>query len=103
MIIYFINKKLHHLRKEKKYLMINQMMIFENNWNIQINDKRIKLINNKKNMGTLYSRSIGVLKAKGKYLFPLDNDDMFFDDDVFNIVYNEAYNFNYDIVCFKTI
>ena len=71
--------------------------------NIQINDKRIKLINNKKNMGTLYSRSIGVLTAKGKYLFPLDNDDMFFDDDVFNIVYNEAYNFNYDIVGFKTI
>ena len=54
-------------------------------------------------MGTLYSRSIGVLTAKGKYLFPLDNDDMFFDDDVFNIVYNEAYNFNYDIVGFKTI
>jgi glycosyltransferase involved in cell wall biosynthesis len=66
-------------------------------------DKRIKLINNKKNMGTLYSRSIGVLQSKGKYIFPLDNDDMFFDDNVFDIIYEEAYNFNYDIVGFKTI
>lgn len=71
--------------------------------NIQKTDRRIKLINNKKNMGILYSRCIGALKAKGKYIFPLDNDDMFFDDDVLNIVYEEAYNFNYDIVGFKAI
>ena len=71
--------------------------------NAQKIDKRIKLINNKKNMGTLYSRCIGVLQAKGKYIFPLDNDDIFFDDDIFNIVYEEAYNFNYDIVGFKAI
>ena len=69
----------------------------------QKTDKRIKLINNKKNMGTLYSRNIGVLQSEGKYIFPLDNDDMFFDNDVFNIVYEEAYNFKYDIVGFKTI
>jgi glycosyltransferase involved in cell wall biosynthesis len=66
-------------------------------------DKRIKIINNKKNMGTLYSRSIGVLQAKGKYIFPLDNDDMFFDNDVFDIVYKEANKFKYDIVGFQTI
>ena len=71
--------------------------------NIQKTDKRIKLISNKKNMGILYSRCIGVLQAKGKYIFPLDNDDMFLDDDVLSIVYEEAYNFNYDIVGFKAI
>ena len=71
--------------------------------NIQKTDKRIKLINNNKNMGTLYSRNIGVLQAKGKYIFPLDNDDMFFDDDVFKIIYGEAYNSNYDIVGFNSI
>ena len=71
--------------------------------NYQNTDKRIKIINNKKNMGTLYSRSIGVLQSKGEYIFPLDNDDMFFDDDVFNIIHKEAYNFNYDIVGFKAI
>ena len=71
--------------------------------NIKKTDKRIKLINNKKNMGTLYSRSIGVLQAKGKYIFPLDNDDMFFGDDIFNTIYEEAYSFNYDIVGFRAI
>ena len=27
-------------------------------------------------MGILYSRSIGTLSAKSKYIFPLDNDDV---------------------------
>ena len=54
-------------------------------------------------MGTLYSRSIGALQSKGNFIFPLDNDDMFFDDDVFNFIYEEANNFNYDIVGFKSI
>ena len=71
--------------------------------NIQKADKRIILINNKKNMGTLYSRCIGVLQSKGNYIFPLDNDDMFFDDDVFNVVYEEAKSSNYDIVGFKSV
>ena len=71
--------------------------------NFQKTDKRIKIINNKKNMGTLYSRSIGVLQAKGKYIFPLDNDDMLFNNDVFDIIYKEANKFKYDIVGFKTI
>ena len=34
---------------------------------IQKDDSRIKVINNRKNMGTLYSRSIGGLSAKGEY------------------------------------
>ena len=50
--------------------------------NIQINDKRIKLIENKKYMGTLYSRSLGALLSKDKYISCLDNDDIFFDEDV---------------------
>ena len=36
---------------------------------IQINEPRIKIIQNHKNMGTLYSRCIGTLSAKGKYIF----------------------------------
>ena len=35
---------------------------------IKNEDNRIKLIRNTKNRGILYSRSIGVLNAKGKYL-----------------------------------
>ena len=58
----------------------------------QQNDKRIKIINNRKNMGTLYSRSIGVLKSKGKYIFSLDDDDMYFDIDIFGKIYGIGKN-----------
>ena len=71
--------------------------------NIKKEDPRIKLINNKKNMGTLYSRSIGTLAAKGKYIFPLDNDDMFLDKDVFEVITNIAESGYFDIVEFKGI
>ena len=54
-------------------------------------------------MGTLYSRSIGVLSARGKYIFPLDNDDIFLDKDVFEVIRNIAEKGNFDIVQFKGI
>jgi glycosyltransferase involved in cell wall biosynthesis len=71
--------------------------------NLQSEDPRMIIINNKKNMGTLYSRCIGVLNSKGKYIFPLDNDDMFFDEDVFDYIYKIGNAGNYDIVEFKTM
>ena len=65
------------------------------------NDNRIKVINNHKNMGTLYSRCIGALNSKGKYIFSLDNDDLFSNEDIFETIFNIAENGNYDIVEFK--
>ena len=62
-------------------------------------DPRIKLIKNIKTMGTLYTRSIGALNAKGKYIMPLDNDDLFIND-IFFKCYEEAENNNIDIVEF---
>ena len=70
---------------------------------LQSEDPRIKLLKNKKNMGILYSRSIGTLSAKGKYIFPLDNDDMFLNRDVFQTITNIADKGNFDIVEFKGI
>ena len=70
---------------------------------IQKEDQRIKIISNKKNMGILYSRCIGALSAKGKYIFPLDNDDMFLDEDVFQTITNIAEKGFFDIVEFKGI
>ena len=64
-------------------------------------DKRIKIINNSKNMGTLYSRCIAGLNAKGKYIFSLDPDDVFMDSDVFTSITKIAEKDNYDIVEFK--
>lgn len=67
-------------------------------------DPRIRLINNKKNMGTLYSRCIGSLSAKGKYIYPLDNDDIFLDEDVFHKISIEmAEKYDFDIVEFRAI
>ena len=70
---------------------------------MQKEDKRIKIINNKKNLGILYSRCIGTLSAKGKYIFPLDNDDMFLDQDIFSVITNIAEKGFFDIVEFKGI
>ena len=70
--------------------------------NIKEKDHRIKLINNKKNMGILYSRSIGTLNAKGKYIFCLDNDDLFFDENLFDKIFIIAESKNFDIVEFNS-
>lgn len=70
---------------------------------IQNEDNRIKLIKNLKNMGILYTRSIGALSAKGKYLFTLDNDDMFLNYDIFDSVTKINEEGNFDIVEFKAI
>ena len=66
-------------------------------------DSRIKILNNNRNMGTLYSRCVGALSAKGKYIFALDNDDMFFVDNILSKIYQVAEEDNYDIVGFKSI
>ena len=70
---------------------------------IQKEDPRIKIITNKKNMGILYSRSIGALSSKGKYIFSLDNDDMFLDFDVFSTITNIANATGIDIIEFKGV
>ena len=69
---------------------------------LMIEDKRIKLIKNKGNHGTLYSRSIGALKAKGKYIMALDNDDIFLYG-IFKKCYKEVKNYNLDIIEFSGI
>ena len=70
---------------------------------LQNEDHRIKIINNKKNKGILYSRCIGSLSAKGKYIVPLDHDDFFLDDDVFEVIYEEAEKTNFDMISFMDI
>ena len=70
---------------------------------LQNEDNRIRIIKNKNNKGVLYSRSIGVLTSKGKYLFTLDNDDIFLDKDIFDITMNKEEKGNFDIVEFKAM
>ena len=66
-------------------------------------DKRIKIINNRENKGTLYSRCIGTLMTKGKYIFPLDNDDLIFGQDIFDYLYKVNQEIESDIVGFKAV
>lgn len=66
-------------------------------------DFRIKIIDNKKHRGTLYSRTIGTLMSKGKFIFPLDSDDMYLSKDIFKVVYKDANENNIDIINFKGI
>ena len=69
---------------------------------IRLYDSRIKIIINKKNMGILYSRNIGVLDAKGEYILCLDNDDIFYDEHLFENILKIEENYNFDIVEFKS-
>ena len=68
---------------------------------LQKDDNRIRLVENRKNKGIFYSRCIGTLKAKGKYIFPLDNDDLFFDEGIISSIVNKSMIGNYDIVEFN--
>ena len=70
---------------------------------LQKEDQRIKYINSKSNMGTLYSRSIGTLFAKGKYIYPFDSDDMFLDKDIFSTMVNLTDKCGFDLVIFDIV
>ena len=69
--------------------------------NFRKTDRRIILLENKKNKGIFYTRCIGTLKATGKFIFPLDNDDLFFDEEVVYSIVNEAIKEKLDIVEFN--
>ena len=66
-------------------------------------DNRIKILNNKMNFGLLYSRSLGTLFSKGKYIFPLDGDDLFLINDTLKSIYVESQKLNPDIISFQGI
>ena len=80
------------------YSSDNSLRIMEK---LQIEDKRIKIIKNKKNRGALFSRSLAALNSKGKYIMALDSDDLFINENIFNLCYQEAENNNLDIVEFS--
>ena len=74
----------------------NTVKIIEN---FKIKDKRIKLINIKKNKGTFISRNIGVLFSKGKYIILPDPDDII-SKDILSICYNKCEKFKYEMIKF---
>ena len=63
-------------------------------------DKRIILIKNKKNRGTLISRNIGILFSKGKYIILPDPDDIL-SKNVLYLCYKYAEKYDYEIIRFN--
>ena len=70
---------------------------------LQEKDERIKIMSNKMTTGILYSRSVGALSAKGKYIFTLDGDDMYLSKDVLYSITKIALKGNYDLIIFNSI
>ena len=70
--------------------------------NFQKKDVRIKLIRNKKNMGTLYSRYKGAIYSKGKYIIFVDSDDIILKEGLSNS-YNYIKKYNLDMIQFSFV
>ena len=63
-------------------------------------DKRIKIINNDRNHGLLYSRSMGILNSTGEYVMNLDPDDKLAENNNLNILYYSAKKHNVELILF---
>jgi glycosyltransferase involved in cell wall biosynthesis len=66
-------------------------------------DQRIIFLQNKVNKGALFTKTRGILIAKGKYVMTLDEDDLYASNDAFSILYDEAEKNDLDIVGFGSI
>lgn len=65
----------------------------------QLDDKRIILIQNKKNKGTFASRNLGTLKSKGEYILFPDPDDIL-DQNCLHFFYHLAKKNDYELIRF---
>ena len=68
--------------------------------NLAKKDSRIRIVNNDKNHGLLYSRAMGILNSSGEYLMNLDSDDEINDDECLEYLYNKNKYLKADIITF---
>ena len=64
------------------------------------NDNRIKIVNNDRNHGLLYSRSMGIINSTGEYLINLDPDDLFSSPNNLEFLYHKAKTLKVDTIMF---
>ena len=64
------------------------------------NDSRIKIINNDRNHGLLYSRSMGIINCSGEFVMNLDPDDKLEGNDSLETLYNHSIQKNLDFLRF---
>ena len=63
-------------------------------------DNRIKIVNNDRNHGLLYSRSMGIINSTGEYLINLDPDDLFSSPNNLEFLYHKAKTLKVDTITF---
>ena len=66
-------------------------------------DHRIKIVNNDKNHGLLYSRAMGILNSNGEYLMNLDSDDELNDNECLEYLYNKSQIYKADIISYNVL
>ena len=71
--------------------------------NLEKQDSRIKIINNKNNSGLLFSRGMGILNSKGEYIMCLDPDDQIRGPKDLKYLYSKAKALNLDIISFNIL
>lgn len=69
--------------------------------NLAKKDNRIKIVNNDRNHGLLYSRAMGILNCTGEYVLNLDPDDMFSNIHNLKILYKIAKKNDTDLIIFE--
>jgi glycosyltransferase involved in cell wall biosynthesis len=63
-------------------------------------DHRIKIINNDRNHGALYSRAMGILNSSGEYLINIDSDDKLINKNDLEILYETSNMKNCDVILY---
>lgn len=63
-------------------------------------DNRIKIINNDRNHGLLYSRAMGILNCTGDFIMNLDPDDQFISENNLKFLYKKSQKYNSDLIEF---
>ena len=106
----YIKRSIDSIRRQTlKDIEIIAINDFSNDSSLEIlkelskNDSRIKIINNNKNYGLLYSRAIGILNCTGEYIMNLDPDDEFENPKNLEFLYNNIKKSNLDIISFGAL
>jgi len=64
-------------------------------------DDRIKIVNNDKNHGLLYTRAMGIINTSGEYIMNVDADDELADKENLELLYEEILKTKADIIAFN--
>lgn len=104
----YLERSINSIQKQTlKFLEIIAVNDFSTDNSLKIlkkfnkKDNRIKIFNNDRNYGLLYSRAMGILNSSGEYVLDLDPDDMFSNKYNLEILYKNAKKHNTDLIIFK--